>query len=156
LEPVELGASIFVEVNRILRDAADEFGLHPQSYQSAGDEPEILGIWNGEKFVYTQKGEASWFDLAKMFWKYGLAPMRTQRLMRSTVGKFLKLYEPPFFPFRSLSDRALDLDLTSVTAVTGEQFLTANNVSQWSWRIEEVHFVFVSHFDSIKNGHPRY
>jgi prenylcysteine oxidase/farnesylcysteine lyase len=129
LEPVELGASIFVEVNRILRDAANEFGLHPKSHTSADDESELLGIWNGEKFVFTQKGEASWFDLAKLFWKYGLAPMRTQRLMRSTVGKFLKLYEPPFFPFRSLSDRALDLDLTPVTAVTGEQFLTANNVS---------------------------
>jgi prenylcysteine oxidase / farnesylcysteine lyase len=130
LEAVELGASIFVEVNKILKNAANDFGLYPQFHQSAGDEPEILGIWNGEKFVYTQKGEASWFDLAKLFWKYGLAPMRTQRLMRSTVGKFIKLYEPPFFPFRSLSDRALDLDLTGVTAVTGEQFLAANNVSQ--------------------------
>jgi prenylcysteine oxidase / farnesylcysteine lyase len=130
LEPVELGASIFVEVNKILKDAANEFGLNTQSHQSAGDEPEILGIWNGKKFVYTQKGDASWWDLAKLFWKYGLAPMRTQRLMRSTVGKFLKLYEPPFFPFRSLSDRALDLELTWVTAVTGEEFLAANNVSQ--------------------------
>lgn len=129
MEPVELGASIFVEVNKILKDAAKEFGLHPQGHMSAGDEPEILGIWNGEKFVYRQKGEASWFDLAKMFWKYGLAPIRTQRLVRSTVSKFLKLYEPPFFPFRSLSDKALDLDLSPVTAVTGEQFLAANNVS---------------------------
>jgi prenylcysteine oxidase / farnesylcysteine lyase len=131
LEPVELGASIFVEGNKILKDAGDEFGLNSQIRESTGDEPEILGIWNGEKFVYTQKGEASWFDLAKLFWKYGLAPMRTQRLMRSTVEKFLKLYEPPFFPFRSLSDRALDLDLTWVTAVTGEQFLAANNVSHY-------------------------
>lgn len=130
LEPVELGASIFVEANKILKDAASEFGLHPQNYQSVGDELEVLGIWNGEKFVYKQKGKASWFDLAKMFWKYGLAPIRTQRLMRKIVGKFSKLYEPPFFPFRSLSDRVLDLELTWVTAVTGEQFLAANNVSQ--------------------------
>ena len=125
-----LGRAYSLKSNKILKDAANEFGLNTQSNQSAGDDPEILGIWNGEKFVYTQKGEASWWDLAKLFWKYGLAPMRTQRLMRSTVEKFLKLYEPPFFPFRSLSDRALDLDLTWVTAVTGEQFLAANNVSQ--------------------------
>ena len=144
LEPVELGASIFVEVNKILRDAAIEFGLHSQAHQSAGDEPEILGIWNGEKFVYKQKGEASWFDLAKMFWKYGLAPIRAQRLMRSTVGKFLKLYEPPFFPFRSLSDRALDLELTWVTAVTGEQFLAANNVSKHFSKSALSHFTYCS------------
>ncbi len=129
LEPVELGASIFVEVNKILKDASDEFGLYPQTRESLVDQSEMLGIWNGDKFVYTQRGDGSWFDLAKMFWKYGLAPIRTQRLMRSTVNKFLKLYEPPFFPFRSLSDRALDLELTWVTAVTGEQYLAANGVS---------------------------
>jgi len=50
-------------------------------------------------------------------------------LMKATVGKFLKLYEAPFFPFRSLSDRALDLDLTSATSMTGEQLLAENNVS---------------------------
>jgi prenylcysteine oxidase / farnesylcysteine lyase len=154
LEPVELGASIFVEVNKILRDAANEFGLHLQAHHSGGDEPEILGIWNGEKFVYKQKGEASWFDLAKLFWKYGLAPIRTQRLMRSTVGKFLKLYEPPFFPFRSLSDRALDLELTWVTAVTGEQFLAANNVSSSLEKQHRApsHIIFTS-IDYSANGH---
>jgi prenylcysteine oxidase/farnesylcysteine lyase len=58
-----------------------------------------------------------------------MAPIRTQRLMRATVGKFLKLYEAPFFPFRSLSDRAVDLELVSSTAVTGEQLLAANNIA---------------------------
>jgi prenylcysteine oxidase/farnesylcysteine lyase len=70
-----------------------------------------------------------------LLWKYGLAPYRTQKLMQSTVGKFRKLYEYPFFPFRSLSDRALDLDLTSVTAVTGEQYLAANKVGLMAYRI---------------------
>lgn len=49
--------------------------------------------------------------------------------MKSTVGKFQKLYETPFFPFRSLSDRALDLELIAVTSITGEQLLKANDVS---------------------------
>lgn len=48
--------------------------------------------------------------------------------MKKTVGKFRKLYEYPFFPFRSLSDRALDLELTEVTAMTGEELLAANNI----------------------------
>jgi prenylcysteine oxidase/farnesylcysteine lyase len=67
--------------------------------------------------------------MAKLLWKYGFAPIRTQRLMQSTVGKFQKLYEFPFFPFRSLSSRAIDLDLTSVTSITGAQLLADNNVS---------------------------
>jgi len=126
LEPVELGASIFVEVNAILKNASHEFGLHATE---SGTETEILGIWNGKTFVYTQK-EGGWkyWDLAKLFWKYGLAPYRTQRLMQTVVGKFLKLYEFPFFPFRSLSDRALDLDLISVTAQTGQELLAKNSI----------------------------
>lgn len=133
LERVELGASIFVEVNTILRNATEKFGLRTRNSETEYDE--LLGIWDGDKFVYTQKDSESgwqWWDTAKLLWKYGLAPIRTQRLMKSTVGKFQKLYEPPFFPFKSLSDKALDLDLISVTSLTGEQYLKNNNVSQYS------------------------
>lgn len=124
--PVELGASIFVEVNDILKNATDQFGLRADSSET--EEEEMLGIWNGENFVYTQTG-GGWWNIAKLFWKYGLAPYKTQKLMKSTVGKFRALYAAPFFPFRSLSDRALDLGLTAITGVTGEQLLTANGVS---------------------------
>ena len=130
LEPVELGASIFVEVNAILKNATELFGLKPKGTREANDDEETLGIWNGQSFVFTQKsGGWRYWDIAKMLWKYGLAPIKTQNLMKSTVAKFLKLYEAPFFPFRSLSERVIDLGLVEVTSVTGEQFLTANNVS---------------------------
>ncbi|KUJ14755.1 Prenylcysteine oxidase [Mollisia scopiformis] len=128
LEPVELGASIFVEVNTILKNSSEAFGLRPRE-QTEGDEKELLGIWNGKEFVFQQQ-DSGWYywDIAKLLWKYGLAPIRTQRLMQSTVGKFRKLYEFPFFPFRSLSDRVFDLGLTEVTALTGEQLLKDNNI----------------------------
>ena len=126
--PVELGASIFVEVNEILKNSSELFNLKPRTSET--EDAEILGIWNGEKFVYTQKDSGwYWFDIAKLIWKYGLAPIRTQRLMKSVVGKFRQLYLSPYFPFRSLSEAVTDLDLVSVTAITGEQLLTANNVS---------------------------
>lgn len=128
LEPVELGASIFVDVNAILKNASREFDLHAQS--SNTEEVEVLGIWDGAEFVYTQK-DSDWkyWDIAKMFWKYGLAPLKTQRLMKTVVAKFLQLYEAPYFPFRSLTERIEELDLKSVASVTGEQFLAQNNVS---------------------------
>ncbi|KAE8450069.1 hypothetical protein EG329_007209 [Mollisiaceae sp. DMI_Dod_QoI] len=128
LEPVELGASIFVDVNTILKNSSKAFGLRPRE-QTEGDDKELLGIWNGKQFVFQQQ-DSGWYywDLTKLLWKYGLAPIRTQRLMQSTVGKFRKLYESPFFPFRSLSDRVFDLGLTEVTALTGEQLLKENNI----------------------------
>lgn len=127
LSPVELGASIFVEVNEILKNSSELFELKPR--KSETESAEILGIWDGSKFVYTQKDSGwYWLDVAKLIWKYGLAPIRTQRLMKAVVGRFRQLYKEPYFPFRSLSAVAEDLDLISVTAVTGEQFLSANNV----------------------------
>ncbi|KAI9771501.1 MAG: hypothetical protein M1840_002121 [Geoglossum simile] len=130
-QPVELGASIFVEVNRNLFNAAKEFGLSigDASQARPQEAPERLGVWNGNEFVFTQSdGSPYWWNIAKLLWKYGWAPIRTQGLMKSTIDKFLKIYEPPYFPFRSLSRVAFDLGLTNVTSETGEQFLKSNNI----------------------------
>ncbi|KAG0647060.1 Chloride ion pump-associated 55 kDa [Hyphodiscus hymeniophilus] len=127
LIPVELGASIFVEVNTILKNSSEAFGLDASNAET--ETAEILGVWNGHKLVFTQKeGGWAWWDITKLIWKYGWAPVRTNNLMKKTVGKFRKLYEYPFFPFRSLSDRAFDLGLTEVTAMTGQELLAANNI----------------------------
>lgn len=127
-EPVEVGASIFVEVNKILWNATQEFDLELRDPNSDADR--LTVIWDGDKFVYESAASNSWwYDLAKLFWKYGMSPYKAQKLMQSTVGTFLKLYEEPYFPFRSLSTRAFELDLTKVTGVTGEQFLADNGVS---------------------------
>ncbi len=133
-EPVELGASIFVEVNRNLVSAAKEFNLETSSSYietTSNEIAEKLGIWNGEKFVFTMNEDSSqWWNLAKLLWKYGTAPIRTQNLMKSTVGSFLKMYDAPYFPFRDLSQVAHDVGLTGITALTGEQLLDAHQISR--------------------------
>lgn len=126
--PVELGASIFVSVNEILMNATKEFGLDLKPL-SDEEEHETIGIWNGEMFVLLQtSGGWEWWNNAKMLWKYGMSPIRANKLMKATVGKFLKLYQEPFFPFRSLSERVVELDLVSATAVTGDELLASNSV----------------------------
>lgn len=125
--PVELGASIFIQLNHILWDAAHEFNL---SLRIPGpDEDELLAIWDGEGFVFQQdSSQYDWWNLAKLFWKYGLAPYRAQKLMKGTVAQFLKLYEAPNFPFRSLTTASYELNLTYFTALTGDQYLAQNNI----------------------------
>lgn len=49
-ESVELGASIFVNVNKNLQRAAREFNLSLYGFE---DEDGDLGIWDGEQFLYT-------------------------------------------------------------------------------------------------------
>lgn len=129
---VELGASIFVKVNHILVDAAEELGLITASARraSASVSGPTLGIWDGERFRLTQNsGLLGWFDYAKLFWKYGTAPVKTLNLMKSTVGKFLRMYDAPIFPFASLTQATIDVDLLHTTASTGEGLLAENGIT---------------------------
>ncbi|KAH7029057.1 prenylcysteine oxidase [Microdochium trichocladiopsis] len=127
LQPVELGASIFVEVNHILWNATNDFNL--TRVDPGADEKGTLAIWDGYSFVYEQDSDSwGWWNLAKLFWKYGTAPYYTDKLVKQVINTFLKLYERPYFPFRSLSTRAFELGLTAITGVTGEQFLAQNKL----------------------------
>ncbi|KAM7188092.1 Prenylcysteine lyase domain containing protein [Rhypophila sp. PSN 637] len=125
---LELGASIFIEKNKILYDSLAEFGLSKRD-PDEGTDP-TLGIWDGDDFVFTiNQDDSYWWNAGKAILRYGfLAPRRTQQLMEATIGKFLKLYEEPYFPFRSLTQRVYDLDLVRTTGVTGEQLLKGNNI----------------------------
>ncbi|EON97353.1 putative prenylcysteine oxidase protein [Phaeoacremonium minimum UCRPA7] len=129
-EAVELGASIFVEQNFILYNASQEFELPLRDPYGKGADSLVI-IWDGEKIVFEQSEDSwQWWDLTKLFWRYGLAPYRTKKLVGAAQTKFHKLYESPYFPFRSLTARAFELDLASLTGQTGEQYLEQNNVGQ--------------------------
>jgi prenylcysteine oxidase / farnesylcysteine lyase len=122
LQPVELGASIFVNVNHILWNASHEFNL--PLIDPGPDEDTLLGVWNGDEFVFEQDSTTSWWwDVAKLVWKYGTAPYYTRNLVKETVATFLKLYEEPHFPYRSLTTRVYELGLHKITGLTGQQFL---------------------------------
>ncbi|KAL8747502.1 MAG: hypothetical protein Q9190_000631 [Brigantiaea leucoxantha] len=129
-ESVELGGSIFVEVNHILVRFASDLGLPVKHYDASEKyEPDVLGVWDGERFVFTQSDASyGWWNIAKLLWKYGISPIRAQNLMKKTVGSFLKMYEPEHFPFRSLTEKAAELDLTASTALTGTQMLYTNGI----------------------------
>ncbi|KAH8673269.1 prenylcysteine oxidase [Xylariales sp. PMI_506] len=121
-EPVELGASIFVKVNHILYNASRDFNL--ETIDPGTDEAGRLGIWDGERFVYEQDSESwEWWSLAKLFWKYGMAPYYTRNVVQETIAMFLKLYQEPYFPFRSLTTRVFELGLAKITGLTAQQFL---------------------------------
>lgn len=126
--PIELGASIFISSNRILYEAAQRFGLvlgDPAEAES-GD---VTAIWDGDGFVYqSEEGTAGWWEAGQMLLRYGLTPFRTLKLVREVVATFLKMYDEPYFPFRSLTKAAYDLGLERLTGVTGAQYLAEKKV----------------------------
>ncbi len=48
LEPVELGGSVFVSVNKNLWRATEEYGFERIRFEN---EEDVMGIWDGSKFV---------------------------------------------------------------------------------------------------------
>ncbi|KAJ5095608.1 hypothetical protein NUU61_004964 [Penicillium alfredii] len=129
--PVELGASIFVQVNVNLVNASRDLGLTVRAadHTRPKEAAESIGIWDGSQFVFSLKNTYNWWNIARLFWRYGLAPLRTQNLVKSVVGRFLRLYNAPFFPFRSLSEAAAAADLLNTTASSGDDFLQGNQIS---------------------------
>ncbi|KAE9988249.1 hypothetical protein EG327_003423 [Venturia inaequalis] len=135
--PVELGASIFVKINHILYNTSDVFNLTKiQLGQAGGDdeEPEsgpVLGVFDGDIFVFQQEAGTSWWkELAKLWWRYGLAPLKARNLMKEVTGGFQKMYQAPHFPFASLTDTLYNLGLLEVTNMTGAQFLKERGVGE--------------------------
>ena len=128
----ELGASIFVPMNRILFNASKEFDL--QTVETLITQPKesrfSLGVWDGTSFVFTQAsdGSQSWWDMAKLLWKYGLAPVKTQRLMKKVTARFQRMYEKPIFPFGSLDDAVIHVGLLDLTAATGIETLEKESI----------------------------
>ncbi|KAF2869145.1 prenylcysteine oxidase-like protein 1 precursor [Massariosphaeria phaeospora] len=130
-QPVELGASIFVDVNRILVDAAEKFDLSTASMGAPRAEGAAeLGVWDGKQFLVKTSDEDGWWQKAKLLWRYGLAPIKTNSLMKSTVAKFLTMYAEPVFPWKSLNEVVHDVGLADTMAMTGLQFLTANGIGE--------------------------
>ena len=128
-EPVEIGASIFVQVNRNLVSATHELGLTIKPSDPSIQTPKKMGVWDGQNFVFVRdESDYDWWNTAKLLWQYGLTPIRVHTLMKRTIGTFLKMYEKPYFPFRSLSKVALELGLTPLTSITGEEFLRQNSI----------------------------
>jgi prenylcysteine oxidase/farnesylcysteine lyase len=74
--------------------------------------------------------EDGWWDKAKLLWRYGLAPIKTNRLMKSVVGKFERMYEEPVFPWKSLSAVVREVGLGEVVGQTGEQFLKEAGIGE--------------------------
>ncbi|TFY56537.1 hypothetical protein EVG20_g8889 [Dentipellis fragilis] len=131
-EPVELGASVFVEINKNLWRATNEFNLSRKNFEEDSGE---TGFWDGEDFVFkmgTVGGTiGSWFDSLKVIWRYGYtAPTKAQRLVKQMTDKFVGLYAPSTPSWTNLTTLTEDLGWTELLAQTGGEYFQSNGVSK--------------------------
>ncbi|KDN46629.1 hypothetical protein K437DRAFT_256136 [Tilletiaria anomala UBC 951] len=124
---VELGASIFANVNRNMVRAAKRFNLPTSAH--LGEEHGATSVWDGQQFVFENLDDG-WWNSAKMLWRYGYSPMTTKNLVKDLTERFLNLYnaawmhstgvsKPKFsFPWRSIEEFAASLNFSELAAVS--------------------------------------
>ncbi|BGP37153.1 hypothetical protein JCM10449v2_001057 [Rhodotorula kratochvilovae] len=130
--PVELGASIFVAANRNLQKAVRVFGLELDAY--GGEEGETA-IWDGERWVYEEKGGFGWdwWSKVKAVWRYGRSPFTVRSLVKETVSNFLSLYSPAFVSqgaFASLANFSAATHLQSAASLYADEYLGQAGVGE--------------------------
>ncbi|KAI0683527.1 Prenylcysteine lyase-domain-containing protein [Earliella scabrosa] len=138
LEPVELGGSVFVSANKNMWRAVDEYGFERMKFENDED---VMGIWDGEKFVLTVGGDkfySDWITKLKILWRYGYnAPQRTQALVDKMISSILRMYDSAPPVFNSITSLATLLGWTEVADKTSLEYLRSQEVDD-RWSLEFV------------------
>lgn len=164
-QPVELGASIFVPANRILVNATEEFNLSVEQLEQSAAQANLygismgtvspkIGVWDGTQLVVELEEGDSWWDLAKLAWRYGfLSPYRMLTAVKEMIRKFVKIYDPPFFPWGSLTQVMYELGLSDMASMTGEAFVKEKGISEKFAREIVQALTRVNYAQNLRNIH---
>ncbi|KAL0950719.1 hypothetical protein HGRIS_007495 [Hohenbuehelia grisea] len=125
LQPLELGASLFVEINKNLWRASEEFNLTRRPFRE--DQP-VLGIWDGSEVLLALEGNEQ--DGAKVVGRYGLASIqKADGLITAVVDKFLTLYSRRFPTWDTIFRLANRLGWVELISQTTDKYFRAAGVS---------------------------
>ncbi|KAI0777409.1 FAD/NAD(P)-binding domain-containing protein [Trametes elegans] len=140
LEPVELGASIFVAANKNLQRAAKEFALDLVDFEDNAND--VTGIWDGDVFVLTVGGNSvwsGWLDKIKLLWRYGYqAPTKTQAIVSTMLERFATLYDSTGPRWSNISSVVSELGWDEVTARSTSEYLDSQGIDKrWTRELIE-------------------
>ncbi|KAF8203830.1 Prenylcysteine lyase-domain-containing protein [Pholiota molesta] len=126
LPELELGASIFVEANKNLWRASDEFNLTRRGFHSENYE---TGVWDGEELLFSFSG--GWWDTTKMLWRYGFfSPRIVDSYVANMVKQILVLYTAVSPKWDNITDLSARLGWTEIVNSTTADYLAKQGVSE--------------------------
>lgn len=126
LPAIELGASIFADVNKNLQRASKQFNL-PIGAKLGEDG--LTGVWDGQQFLI-EGLDNGWWNSAKMFWRYGYSPLTTQKLVGKTVDAFLRLYDPAYMHKTNVDKKVIDSHSSSSNTESGYPWRTIDDLAK--------------------------
>ncbi|ANB15495.1 prenylcysteine lyase, putative [Sugiyamaella lignohabitans] len=125
-ESYELGGSIFVTVNSLLIEGAEQFNLNISTPEEPEGNNSTVSVWDGQELIYDFPRGWSWWKGILFLKDFGLSPLYATYYMRTTIGKFLQLYEEPLFPWSSLTTVVDEVGLTELIGTDSRTWLNKN------------------------------
>ncbi|KAI9179947.1 hypothetical protein H9P43_005300 [Blastocladiella emersonii ATCC 22665] len=127
---VEWGASIFVEENRNLVQAARAFNLSTDGDpEDNSPGPYVASLWDGSRIVFEMDLRGGWRSKLRGLLRYGLAPSLVARLADSQAAKLANVYRADFPSFAAWGDLVGHLRLEYPINVTATKYFHARSVS---------------------------
>ncbi|KAF5355736.1 hypothetical protein D9756_004026 [Leucocoprinus leucothites] len=126
LPELELGASIFVQANKNLWRASDEFNLTLKDF---AEDNGAMGIWDGEKVVFTFEG--GWWGTVKVLWRYGFtSPKRSQDIVTAMIKQYVGLYTKETPKWDDVAQLDATYGWTELTGSSTMEYLLHKGVSR--------------------------
>lgn len=121
---MELGASIYVDVNYNLMNATERFGLAREKSDADAPTARGLGIWDGSKFLYEETGNDYW-DLLKVLWRYGYTPIQFRNHLRPIIDTFAQgtYKDKDAVPFYDVPSALKQMGLERLVNETASEYL---------------------------------
>ncbi|KAG9223147.1 hypothetical protein PLEOSDRAFT_1111305 [Pleurotus ostreatus PC15] len=126
LPHIELGASIFVNANKNMWRASEEFNLTRDDFSAEDND---LGVWDGENILLSFAG--GWWDTLKLMWRYGvLSPKRAQTIVDRMVAQFQRLYSDKTLNWDNIQDIASSFGWDELVAQTASEYLQSKGITR--------------------------
>ncbi|TIB71849.1 hypothetical protein E3Q23_03609 [Wallemia mellicola] len=145
-DSVELGASIFVDANKNMVKAVNDF-----DFDLADKGTDDFGIYNGKNFVF-KSSSWTYLDYVKLIWSsdasehpyaFSITLLTKFIQVKQAIDKFLLLYNPEFIrnhgPWEHVDDMLGDLDMIDLVKEDALSYFTnslfANEVVEAATRV---------------------
>jgi prenylcysteine oxidase/farnesylcysteine lyase len=124
----DFGSPFMTKASKLLYGLATELGCQP-NYQQAEQKMSII---SGHEILISMSSSYAIINMAKLFWKYGLAPYWVMSLMNSRNSDYQKIYEylDNKITFANLSEMLQAIKQSDLIYQTVEDLLIADGISQ--------------------------
>lgn len=131
----DFGASFFLKENELIYNLTQEYNVTLLNENDPEDNSDIdnsIAFVDGKDIVFELADTYKIINIFKMLWRYGLAPLKINRNVKTLVNKFREIYS--FLnnktPFSNLQQLIEALDLQDLISITLKQYLENMNLNQ--------------------------